>query len=200
MITPSTGDARQPFHCRASFGAPAPRWRALAALGLSLALTACGGGSEDGTATTDPAGDGESTVSALVGVWQADAADLFAANLASLGSVPLSCSGTMQLRFEDTGAFESGGDPVCTGPSMSGTGTLVSTGRYSNTDAQVTFSGVSNSGGVTVVVEGGSTFTLPLIVMGEGTASYSLSGNALTITFTDASLGTVTQHWTKVSG
>lgn len=176
--------------------------RPLAATALCLALAACGGGggSSSDTGGTDTTGTSETPVSPLVGVWQADASELFAANLAGLGSVAITCSGTLQLRFEASGAFDEGGDPVCTGPSMSGTGTLVTTGAYSSTDAQITFSSVTTSGGVTVVMDGGPSFTLPLSTLGNGTASYSVSGNVLSITFTDASVGTVTQRWTQVSG
>lgn len=159
-----------------------------ALLATAFTLTACGGGSSGGG--EDGAGDGASPV---VGIWRADAAALLAANTAALGGAPgINCTGIMQLRFEGNGNYDVGGDPVCSSRGISAEGTIVTTGRYSVSGSQLTFSNSVTSGGVTL-----GTRTIPISFIGDGSATYSISGNTLTLTFSGGSAGTITQQWNR---
>lgn len=162
-------------------------WHHAGLLALTLSLAACGGGSSDSDASSGGAGGAN-----LVGLWQADANALLAANTANVGTPGVDCSGLMQLRFEAGDSFNVGGEVVCTSGAMSGNGTLVTTGNYRTSGDQLTLSNATTSGGITL---GGS--TLPISFVGNGSATYRISGNTLTLTFSGGSAGTITQQWTR---
>ncbi|MFC3682469.1 hypothetical protein ACFOPI_02620 [Hydrogenophaga luteola] len=151
-------------------------------LSVSFTLTACGGGG----------GDADEGSTGLTGNWQAEANALLAANTANVGSTGVTCTGTMLLRFQSDGGLELSGDPVCSRGAVSGSGTIVTTARYSTSGNQLTISGAVTSGGVTI---GGG--TIPITFLGNGTATYSINGNTLSISFTNGSVGDVTQTWSR---
>lgn len=163
----------------------------------SVLLLALGGCDEEDRPQDGGVGSGDGGVPAVLGVWQADAGALLDANGVETGE--LRCTGTMQLRFEADGSFEGGGDPVCVGPTLSGTGTIVAAGRYAVAGRALTFADVTSAGGVTLTTdEGAVAGTLPFQFIGAGTADHEVRGGTLTLTFAGPS-STITQVWTRAS-
>lgn len=194
---------------------------AVLALGLG-ALAGCGGSSgsdgtgsgsgsdttvtSEGATTAAPSGDtttapDEATTTAaeadgggdLVGTWTADAGDIFGANTANLGGTSIDCSGPVNLEFRDDGTFSQSSTATCSIQSISGTATIDSTGSWTTDGDQIVISGSTSDGtmeimGQTQPVEAG---------MSDGTATYEVDGDTLSITFTEATVGTVTQVYQR---
>lgn len=198
------------------------RWLLVALLAaFALTLASCGSSSDDagddgGSATTEAAdegggGDDEATTTAaedttttedggeaggggdLVGTWTADANDILGANTANLGGVTFECTGPITLEFGDDGAFSQTGTSTCTVQGQSGTAEFNATGTYEASDGTITVTDVTNEGTMTMMgvaqpMEGG---------FGGGEAEYTLEGDTLSITFTEETVGTVTQVYTR---
>lgn len=183
---------------------------------LALVVGACSGSSSDGgseddgisttsayfgdgedTADTTAADDPTSTTEAadasaggdLVGTWTADAADLLGANTANLGGPgAVTCSGPVTLELADDGTFTHGGDVTCSvpgGPSASGT--ITSTGRWSVDGTTVTLSGTETTSDVDGISQ----------LIGDGSATFAVEGDQLTVTFTVDPVGEVSQVYTR---
>jgi hypothetical protein len=141
------------------------------------------------TTTTESAGGGD-----LVGTWVADAGDLLAANTANLGGVPgMDCSGPITLEFAPDGGFAQRGDASCSIGGMTASLNIETTGRY------------QTSGGTLTVTESSTTGTMEVggasqpadVGFGEGEGTYEVRGDTLTVTFSDPSVGTVTQTYQR---
>lgn len=177
------------------------RWNGLGVVMLAgaLSLGGCGGGSDDTTGTGGGTGGGTTpvTTATLAGGWHATVDSILNANTASTGALGISCPGQlMHWRFESDTAFFSRWSDVltCTSRGLTFTGRLSQTGRYSASGDQLTVSGIENFGSVTTSTGVSLPFSIPA---SAGSATYAISGNTLTLTFTDPSVGTVTQTWTR---
>jgi hypothetical protein len=130
----------------------------------------------------------------LVGSWVADADSILGANLANLGGAGgFECHGPVTLTFTAQGTFTHTSTATCTAGGLSATATIDSSGRYRAGPRRLLISGARNGGSITV---GGA--TTPLRVgFADGLVAYQLDGDTLTFTFTVASVGTVTQTYTR---
>lgn len=159
--------------------------------------TAADESEEDGEATTTTAADLPETAGGdLAGTWVIDASDLFAANTANVGDTGgISCSGPIRLEFGDDGSFAQRGEATCEANGFSSTMTLESTGRYTTDGGTLTITDLEST--TTMEVDG---VTQPA---GDGTefelneAVYEVNGDTLTITFTNPSVGTVSQVYQR---
>lgn len=199
-----------------------PLRRSAAALAAVLALglvAGCGGSSDagsDGPSTTAAPGDGATTTASagetttttgaettttvaddgggdLVGTWSADAQSILGANTANLGGTSLSCDGTITLEFTDGGTFAQSGQATCAIATQSATATIESAGDYEAADGTIT---ISNATGSTTMEILGRTQDLGAGIP-DGSAEYAIDGDTLSLTFTVASVGTVTQTYTR---
>lgn len=197
------------------------RWLLVALLAaFALTLASCGSSSDDAgdegePATTEAAGDGggeadETTTTAadetttseaedgggggdLVGTWTAQAGDILGANTANLGGVSFECTGPITLEFGEDGSFSQTGTSTCTVQGQSGTAEFNATGSYEASGGTITVTDVTNEGSMTMMgvsqpMEGG---------FGGGEAQYTVEGDTLSITFTEETVGTVTQVYTR---
>lgn len=147
--------------------------------------------SDDGSTTTaapDPADGGGD----LDGSWVADAGDIMGVNTANLGGVTFECSGPITLTF-DGGSFTQAGESTCTVAGQTATATFNSSGDYSVSGSTLTTTNAVNEGtmviaGMTQPFEGG---------VSNGSAEYAIDGDQLSITFTNETVGTVTQVFTR---
>ncbi len=140
------------------------------------------------TTTTAPGGD-------LVGTWTAGAQDIVNANTANLGGVAaMECSGTLLLTFVDDSGFTNTGDISCSVGGVAAVGSVTSTGKWAVTEpGLVAISETVTTGGIEM---GGVSLPAPTGV-GDGVFEYSVDGDTLQLTFTDPSVGTVTQSWVR---
>ncbi len=191
------------------------RGAALAAVALLAvgALGACG--SDDGDdagsdeiTTTEAGGDETTTTEAadttttseaaddVVGTWTADAADILSSNTANTGgSAGLECTGVVTLDLRDDGTFAHSADATCTAPGgMSATATIDTTGTYEQDGATLRIVSAENNGSFEVM---GTTQPMPSGLEGGAEATASVDGDTLTLSFTEASVGTVTQTYTR---
>jgi hypothetical protein len=177
----------------------------IAAMGL---ITACGSGSDpapasadspaaSSAASTSPSTAAPTTTGALEGTWKADAGELVAANTANLGGTgPLVCRGPLRLTFRADGKFKHGGTATCTVGEQSVSATISTEGDYATSEDQILLSNTRSTG--TLDLPGGD---VPFPAgLGNGTGTYEVSGDVLTLTFTDPSVGEVTQTWQRAAG
>lgn len=172
------------------------RIRTIAGLGVVatvsvLALPACSSSSQPTSSsptastsnTSPPAG------SDVVGTWRANAANILGANTANVGGAGgLTCNGPITMTFEGDGTFHRHGRVTCSVQGTSKSGAISTTGNYTTSGDQITFSGV----------RAGTTSPVP-DSFGDATAQYSISGSTLSIVFTNSSVGQVTQEYSRVS-
>ena len=187
----------------------------------SLLLAACGssGGSDAGsgsggaTTTADSGGGSDTTTTAadtttsatpttapapaagdLVGTWTADADSILGANLGNVGGgAGLTCSGPVDLTFQNDGTFTHKAQATCSRGSISATATIDSSGRYEADGQRIRIIAVRNDG--TMEIMGRS----QPMQMGwaVGTFAYTIDGDTLKVTFSNSSVGTVTQTYTR---
>jgi hypothetical protein len=141
--------------------------------------------------STAPGGPIES---GLVGAWTADAHDLLHANTANVGlPAGVDCTGPVTLRFGPRGGFTETGTAQCTAHGRTGTATYDALGVYRTEGNDLVISGVVSRSrlivlGVTVRLGSG---------LAEGRATYAISGNTLTVTYTGTRVGTVVHTYTR---
>lgn len=151
-----------------------------------------GPGPDDETTTT--ATVPETTGGDLVGTWEAEAGELLAANTANLGGAPdIDCEGTITLEFGDDGSFSQQGEATCSTAGISASLNIETVGRYETSDGTLTITeaetlGTMEAGGMSQPAEAG---------FGVGEAAYEVDGDTLSVTFTDPSVGTVTQTYQR---
>lgn len=149
--------------------------------------------SESQTRTSEDTGVDED----LIGTWEGDAADLFAANTANLGSTgALDCSGTITVKFTENKS-EGTGDVSCTvaGSGMSADGELSWLCDSATEGSTLINTNCESSGSFNF---GGTEQDTPE-VFDNGEGEYSISGDTLTITFEEESVGKITQTYTRVA-
>lgn len=173
--------------------------------GATTTTTVLGGGAEDeGTTTTEAAPTSTTTEAApsttvpasggLEGSWVADASDILAANTANVGGTGgLSCSGPITMTFTGEGTYDRSGTVTCAVGGMTASGTISTAGSYAVDGGQLVVTGTISGGRMAL---GGTEIPTP-DSFGDGTADFDLSGDTLTITFTDTSVGTVTQTYER---
>ncbi len=163
--------------------------------------SASAGGSDSSSSTTtsdpgDSATGDEAARGAIVGQWTADASGILGSNLSNLGGTPagMSCTGPLTLDFAADGGFVASGEATCTLGGVSLTASITTTGQWSSEDdGSITISGASSEGGFDVPgVE-----IPPIELLSDGQFDYTISGDTLSLTFTDPTVGTVTQDWTR---
>jgi len=187
--------------------------RIVALLACTAVLGACGGGDSDaGDGPEDGSGAPTSVTKArstttraarpgsgggdLEGTWTADAADVLSANLANLGGVPggLTCSGPVTLTFTEETVTWSGEVTCRMGDAgIEATGSLRSEGSYRVEGAEIVVSGSRTSGGLSLA---GRSIPVPAGIS-DGTVRYRIDGDTLSLSYADASVGTVTQRYTR---
>jgi hypothetical protein len=129
----------------------------------------------------------------LEGTWLADAGDLVGGNGGT--GTGLACTGPISMTFEQ-GTFTRTGTVTCTAAGMSGSGTLQSRGTYTTDGDQLTITGTTNTGTMTIA---GRDVPFP-DSWGDGTGTYTIDGPTLTITFVLPTVGTVTQTYNHEVG
>jgi hypothetical protein len=174
----------------------------------SATASATASGSPSGTPSTDAASpspavtptDDEDTAAAdgaaLAGEWATTARAIFEANTANLGGANgLRCSGPVRLTLAAGGDLTYDVRARCTLRGRSGTGRLHTTARWSATGDQIQIRGSRSEG--TITLDGGVTVPMPT-VFENGTATWAIAGDTLTIEFTDPSVGTVAHRFTRL--
>ena len=130
----------------------------------------------------------------LEGSWVADAADILAANTANVGGAGgLSCSGPITMTFAADGTYDRSGSVSCSVAGTTASGTISTSGRYGLDGGQLVVTGTTSGGRMAM---GGTEIPTP-DSFGDGTADYEVRGDTLAITFTDTSVGTVTQTYQR---
>ncbi len=172
---------------------------------LTFSLSACSSAddepaNESKSTTTQgsnktKSGNSSGVASELIGTWNADAADVLAANTANLGGTPgLDCSGLVSLTFTEN-ASSGGGNVSCTVPQAN----IEVTGEVSWNCTSTTNSNVltnkdcQHSG---TVAYGSQEIPIPEIIS-NGDAKYKIDGDTLTLTFDEESVGKVIQTYTR---
>lgn len=176
----------------------------VASLGL---VAACSGGSDpDPTSTGSPTASSSASASAstttsattgsIDGTWKSDAGQLVAENTANLGDTgSMTCSGPIRLTFRTNGTFKHGGAATCSVGAQSVSATILSEGDYTTSGDELILSNTRSTG--TLDIPGGA---VPFPAgIGDGTGTFNIAGDTLTLTFTDPSVGTVTQEWQRAS-
>jgi hypothetical protein len=153
-------------------------------------------GSDDGgddTTTTSEAAEGGGDI---VGTWTADAAAILGANTANLGGAGgLDCTGPVTLDFKANGTFSHTATATCSAAGgMSATATIDSSGSYEVTGDQLQVVAAVNNGSMEVA---GTVQEVPIGLTEGQAVDFAVDGDTLTFTFTDASVGTVTQTYTR---
>lgn len=168
-------------------------------LGIMLSVGACSsGGSESGAGTSpDPGGSPTATgtpspgptpgSAELVGTWTADASQILAANTANLGgSGAVSCRGPIDMTFNSDGTYSRRGSVDCSVRGRSMRGAVSTAGQYTVAGNVLTISRTRLEGDGPVPD-----------AWGDGTAQFAITGPTLSITFSNPSVGTVTQQYTR---
>lgn len=183
---------------------------------MAFALVACGGATDDGAAPTTvvasagattgtapvggSAGSGAGTTSggagqasSIEGTWVASVQSLLVGAAGALGT-DTQCTGDVIMVIGE-GRVIRNGSADCTdaGSGLTATAVVQSTGAYTVDGDQVTFSDVANGG--TFTIEGQS-IPFPDLV-GGGTATFTVSGDELTITPADAATAGGSQVYTR---
>jgi len=189
------------------------RWLAFPLAVLAVAtMAACSSDEGDDASTDAPSGGdtvttvaevddtvattvADSASSDIEGTWTIDAGELLAANTANLGAAPaFLCTGPINMTFAE-GTYTRGGEMTCTADSITGGGTLQSTGNYTVDGSTITVSNSVSSGSLTF--DGA---TVPFSdSLGAGSYDYEVNGDSLKITFSDPSVGEVTTTYTRVA-
>ena len=169
------------------------RVRMIASAGIVAVVAVSGCSSTSSTSSPSTTGTTSSTTATaggdVVGSWRASASDILGANTANVGGAGgLTCNGPITMTFEDNGSFHRHGRVTCSIQGTSKSGAISTTGNYTTSGDQITFSGVRASSASPVPDS-----------FGDATAQYSVSGTTLTIVFTNASVGEVTQVYSRVS-
>lgn len=176
-----------------------------------VVAAAAGGESTDATGTTDDSmsssSDPQSTTTTttlvaarntLAGEWRASAADILSANLANLGGMPMTCIGEIVMNLNDDGSFARGGSMVCSIDGVKILGQFVnSSGTWEATSDTITVTVTSNDGYAESFAGGGAPTRMALPDGGYSSAEYEVTATTLTVTFTEPSVGTVTQVYTR---
>lgn len=194
----------------------ARRTPALLTLVVALLLTGCGGsddpesasspsgGESSGsvTATPDPSetatdDDGDADPadgSALAGEWETTADKIFSANTANLPSSGITCTGPVRLTLAVSGDLTYTVRARCRLMGRSGTGRLTSTATWAAVGDQLRITNATSEG--TITLEGGVSVPMPTIFT-NGTATYTISGDRLRISFSQDAVGAVTHEFTR---
>jgi hypothetical protein len=150
----------------------------------------------DATTTTEAPDLPETGGGDIVGTWVIDASELFAANTANVGDTgSLSCSGPVRLEFGEDGSFAQRGEASCTAGGFTTTLTLETTGRYATDGGTITVSDLQSQS--SMEVEGMTQAADDVSGFAAGQAAYEVDGDTLTITFTNPSVGTVSQTYQR---
>jgi hypothetical protein len=184
------------------------------AVAALLLLGACGsdtdsegGASESSTteataSTTSSTAESTTTTRAatdegadLVGTWTVSAGDILAANTANLGGTgAMTCDGTITMTFAENGTLSRAGNVACGMGPIQGDGTISTTAEYAVTaPGELTISSTVTLG---VLQLGGQEIPFP-DGFGDGSATYSVAGGTLTLTFAEGSVGQVTQTYAR---
>lgn len=146
------------------------------------------------TSTTDVTTTTEASSGDLEGAWVADAAEILAANTANLGGTGgLGCTGPITMTFTAEGTYDRSGEVTCSVGGTTASGSVSTSGRYAIEGSRLTVSGTTSGGTMSM---GGTEIPTP-DSFGDGTADYEVSGDTLTITFSDPSVGTITQTYQR---
>lgn len=149
---------------------------------------------ENSTTTTTliPAGN------TLAGEWRAKAEDILAANLANLGGLPMACTGDVVMYLNADGSFGREGSMACSIDEVEVLGQVVnSSGKWEATSDTITVTITKNDGYAESLGPSGKSMRMPLPDSGFSSADYEVTATILTITFTEPSVGTVTQVYTR---
>ena len=135
----------------------------------------------------------------LAGVWRAKAQDILAANLANLGGMPMMCDGVIVLNLSADGSFSREGSMMCTIDGVMMNGQIVnSSGTWDATANTLSVTVTKNDGYAEVSGgPGGKVTRVALPDNGFSEADYTVNATTLTINFTDPSVGTVSQVYTR---
>lgn len=134
----------------------------------------------------------------LAGEWRAKAQDILASNLANLGGLPIACDGEIVMNLSADGSFTRGGSMMCAINSVKTSGQVVnSSGRWEATDDTLTVTVTKSDGYAESIGPDGTMTRIPLPDSGYSSAVYEVTATTLTITFTDPSVGTVTQVYKR---
>ncbi|NQU36456.1 MAG: hypothetical protein HQ526_02530 [Actinobacteria bacterium] len=166
------------------------------------ALSGCGSSTDAGSSgspTNEATGTTTGEVAPVAGgdiqgKWRGDADELLDANTANLGSTgEIDCRGPIFITFKADGGFTQQGTATCTVGGRSVRGTIATTATYTTDGAELTIKNAENRG--TIGIPTGEV-SFPGS-WSDGTAKYEISGDTLTINFTDESVGNVTQQYER---
>ncbi len=173
----------------------------MAALGVGfvLMLGACSSGGGGTSSSSPPDASGTPTTTGtpspgptsgsaeLVGTWTADASQILAANTANLGgSGAVTCRGPIVMTFNPDGTYSRRGSVTCSVRGRSMRGAVSTAGHYAVEGNVLTISRTRLEGDGPVPD-----------AWGDGAAQFSVAGPTLNITFSNPSVGTVTQQYTR---
>jgi hypothetical protein len=134
----------------------------------------------------------------LAGVWRASAQDILSANLANLGGMPMNCVGEIEMTLSADGSFSRDGSMECTIDDVLVSGQFVnSSGTWEADDDTITVTVTESDGYAQSIGPGGDAQRVALPDNGYSSAAYEVTATTLTITFTEPSVGTVTQVYTR---
>lgn len=134
----------------------------------------------------------------LAGVWRAPAEDILSANLANLGGLPMNCVGEIVMNLDADGSFSRGGTMACSIDGMQMSGQVMnSSGTWDATSSTLTVTVTESDGYAEATGPDGRVTRVPLPDSGFSSVAYTVNATTLTITFTDPSVGTVTQVYTR---
>lgn len=178
-----------------------------------VVVAAAGGQSQNATDPSDTSmsssSDAQSTTTTttttlvpvrntLAGEWRAKAADILSANLANLGGMPMACIGDIVMNLNDDGTFTRGGSMACSIDGVKIFGQLVnSSGTWDATSDTLTVTVTNSDGYAESIGPDGKAMRVPLPDGGWSSVDYEVTATTLTITFTEPSVGTVTQVYTR---
>ena len=134
----------------------------------------------------------------LAGVWRAKAQDILAANLANLGGMPMVCDGEIVMNLNADGSFSRAGSMECIIDGAMTNGQVVnSSGTWDATANTISVTVTKSDGYAEVIGFDGRVTRVALPDRGYSEADYTVNATTLTITFTDPSVGTVSQVYTR---
>ncbi len=138
--------------------------------------------------------DSGGTAASIQGKWRGDADELLDANTANLGSTEeIECIGPIFLTFEPNGDFTQDGTATCSVGGRSVNATIETAGKYRTDGNQLIITEAENDGRI-IIPTGDVAFPGS---WSEGTATYEISGDTLTIHFTGETVGAVTQKYQR---
>lgn len=192
---------------RAAIGSGSGRRMQRATIGIGTgllaigALSGCASSEDSGSSPTPTGGSSETPTSgptaaggSIEGKWRGDADELLDSNTANLGSAgDIDCRGPIFITFEANGEFAQQGTATCSVGGRSVSATIATSATYTTSGNELTIKDAKNQGSVSVptgeVAFPGS--------WSEGTATYEISGDTLTINFSDDTVGNVTQKYER---